>query len=137
MHVLFVNHKPTPDNINNRSTGRQRNLIIPYDNRYPLHDQFVQTLTSKLTCPILGTIGSVPSWPKFDQINNNTRRKQKTKKTLFCEYCLATLIPWPAPDHTYAEYGNNAYDVFSRIISQLEHGIFLLQPDGHFHGPSG
>ena len=136
-YSCIVHHTPMPTNIDNISTGRQRNLTTPFDIRYPLHDQFIQTLTSKLTCPILGSIGSVPCWPQFDQINNNTRRQQKTKKTIFAEYCLATLIPWPAPNYTYEQYGTNAYDVFTNIIRQLKRGNFLLQEDGHYHGPPG
>jgi len=38
-YACIVNYKPRPDNINNRSTGRQQNLIILYDKRYSLHNK--------------------------------------------------------------------------------------------------
>jgi len=71
----LVNHKTRPDNVEVNNRGRQRNTIIPYDERYPLEDKFIQKLISKLACPILGTIGSVPLWPKSDTTTVTARQQ--------------------------------------------------------------
>ena len=105
--------------------GRKQNSIFRFNDTYPLHNRFHNRISSILKVPKYGGIHSIPHY---------TAAKEKQ----FCEWALATLIPFPGPNHTYADIKDDAKSRFHRIMAQLRQGKFLFsEEDQCFHGPPG